>query len=340
MQFMKTGHPDHAWIARARDALARWEATAPTAPTSSVLGSGAIAAAEMAFSQMHDRRPALLLPSATYALRVALEVLGVSPGDEVLCPVIDWSAAFAAITSLGATPVTVAVDPQTLTIDPDAAAGARTPRTRALVACHLHGVCADIPALRTQLPDIGICEDASQAFGALLDGHRAATLGDVAVLSLGPGKHIDAGEGGVLLCRSARLHKRAIETACHPLRNLLSGTTSTPSALIMRPHPIMAVLALHQLAQWSPSAVQKSQKLTSELLIGVPNLSPLTDGRRRSTQPYVPVLVAHDTVQPPAGITWTPSGAQVLPPLASTKGRNAQKLLSRVRLAMSTARQF
>ena len=226
-------------------ALARWEATAPATPTSSVLGGGAIAAAEAAFSRLHGGRPALLLPSATYALRAGLQALGVRAGDEVICPIIDWPATFAAITSLGATPVPVAVDPQTITIDPRAAARARTSRTRAAVACHLHGICADIPALRRQLPGIGICEDASQAFGARLDGRRAGTFGDVAVLSLGPGKHIDAGEGGILLCRTASLHKRAIATACHPLRNLLTGNTSTdPQALVMRPHPMTAVLAL------------------------------------------------------------------------------------------------
>src|SRR5262249_5830126 len=161
---------------------------------------------EVAFSRLHDGRPALLLPSATYALRVALQALGVRTGDEVICPVIDWLAAFAAITSLGATPVLAAVAPQTITSDPLAAARAPTSPTRAVIACHLHGICADILPLRRHLPGIGICEDASQAFGACLDGRRAGTLGDVAVLSLGPGKHIDAGEGGILLCRTATLH--------------------------------------------------------------------------------------------------------------------------------------
>ena len=315
-------------------ALARWEETAPATPTSSVLGGGAIAAAEAAFSRLHGGRPALLLPSATYALRAGLQALGVHAGDEVICPVIDWPAAFAAITSLGATPVPVAVDPQTITIDPVAAARARTSRTRAAVACHLHGICADIPALRRQLPGISICEDASQAFGAGLDGHCAATLGDVAVLSLGPGKHIDAGEGGVLLCRTTRLHKRAVATACHPLRNLLTGiTTTNPQALVMRAHPMTAVLALHELAQWSPAPAQAAHAATLARLAADPQVILLGHKtRHRSTQPYVPVLVIAGTDPAPPGITWARSGARVLPALTSSTSQAARALLDRVRL--------
>lgn len=331
------GHPDFAWIARMRNALAHWEATGASTPTSSVLGGGAITAAEAAFSRLHGRRAALLLPSATYALRVGLQALGVCAGDEVICPIIDWPASYAAITSLGATPIPVAVDPQTITIDPAAAAQARTSRTRAAVACHLHGICADVPALRRDLPGIGICEDASQAFGALLDGRRAATLGDVAVLSLGPGKRIDAGEGGVLLCRTTRLHKRAMAAACHPLRNLLAGTTTDPQALIMRPHPMTAVLAVHELAQWSPNPAQATQAVTLARLAAYPQVTPLGHkARHTSIQPYVPVLVTAEPDPAPPGITWAPSGAEVLPPLTGPTSHDAQTLLGRVRLATAT----
>ena len=207
------GHPDRGWIATIREALDHWLGSPACSPTSSVLGGGAIAAAEAAFSQLHAGRPALLLPAATYAVRIGLQALGVQPGDEVICAAVDWPAGSAAAASLGARPVPVPVDPATLTLDPHAAARARTSATRAIIACHLHGVCADIPALRRLLPDVGVLEDAAQAFGSRIDGHLAGTLGDVAVLSLGPGKQIDAGEGGVLLCAGASLHERAVAAA-------------------------------------------------------------------------------------------------------------------------------
>lgn len=177
-------HPDRGWIETVRSALDRWAATSSGSPTSSVLGGGAIAAAEAAFSELHAGRPALLLPSATYALRVALQAAGAVPGDEVICGAIDWPAGYAAISSLGATPVPVAADPRTLTLDPAAVAAARTPRTRAVIACHLHGVCADVPAIRRMLPDVTVIEDVAQALGNRMDGHLAGTLGDMAILSL------------------------------------------------------------------------------------------------------------------------------------------------------------
>src|SRR6478609_5175075 len=101
-------HPDRDWLASVQAALAWWADTEPDWPTSSVLGSGAVAAAEAAFSERHGGRPALLLPSATYALRVALQAAGVTAGDQVICGAIDWPAGYAAIVSLGAVPVPVA----------------------------------------------------------------------------------------------------------------------------------------------------------------------------------------------------------------------------------------
>ena len=227
------------------------------------------------------------------------------------------------------------MDPQTITLDPDAAARARTTRTRAVIACHLHGICADIPALRRQLPDIGICEDASQAFGAFLDGRRAGRFAEVAVISLGPGKHIDAGEGGILLCRTAILHKRAITVACHPLRNLLAGTTGAdPRALAMRPHPMAAVLALHQLAAWSPNPARAAHAATLTRLAANPRIAILGDLTRHGTaKPYVPVLVRSDDDPPPPGITWVMSGAQVLAGHTDRTRRTARALLRRVRIA-------
>jgi hypothetical protein len=335
-------HPDCDWIRQVRGALDRWEATAPATPTSSVLGGGAIAAAEDAFSSLIGGRPALLMPSATYALRVGLQVIGVQRGDEVLCAAIDWPSGFAAITSLGAVPVGVAMDPATLTLDPAAAAKARTGRTRAVIACHLHGICADIPALRSLLPGIGIVEDAAQAFGCSLDGQQAGSLGDVAVFSLGPGKHIDAGEGGVLIFSDIGTCRAAAAIACHPLRQLLTGIPdAAPHSLAMRPHPMTAVLALDALAGWSPQLARQAHAETRRLLAADARLHPLGHpSRHASTNASVPVLLPADhdlgdadSLDPLPGQCWTRSGAQVLPCVPVSEYESAARLLARVRLA-------
>lgn len=335
-------HSDRDWIRRVRGALDRWEATAPGTPTSSVLGGGAIAAAEEAFSRLFSGRPVLLMPSATYALRIGLQVMGVRPGDEVLCGAIDWPSGFAAIVSLGAVPVGVAMDPATLTLDPAAAAKARTGRTRAVIACHLHGICADIPALRGLLPGVGILEDAAQAFGCRLDGLPAGSLGDLAVFSLGPGKPIDVGEGGVLVCGDTGSYQTAVGLACHPLRQLLAGVPDAdPGALVMRPHPMTAVLALDALAGWSPEPTRRAHARARRLLAADDRLCPLgQESRHAITQGYVPVLLPDEcgssgvgSFEPPTGLWWTRSGAQVLPGIRADDREKAAGLLARVRLA-------
>jgi dTDP-4-amino-4,6-dideoxygalactose transaminase len=331
-------HPDHRWLTRVRNALDAWERSTASQPTTSVFGSGAVAAAEAAFTTHCAGRPTLLLPSATYALRVGLQVTGVQPGDEVLCAAVDWPSGMAAITSLGAVPVPVAMDPRTLTLDPAAAEKARTSRTRAVIACHLHGICADVPALRALLPGVSIIEDAAQAFGCRLDGQAAGTLGDVAVFSLGPGKHIDAGEGGVLVCAERSSYEAAVGIACHPLRQLVSGIHAEAGSFALRAHPMTAVLALHALAEWSPEITTATRGATLELLAARSGLRILgTATRHMSTSASVPVLLDSPDTGPLPGVWWSASGASVLPCVSSADYADAENLLNRTRLATIAA---
>jgi dTDP-4-amino-4,6-dideoxygalactose transaminase len=108
------------------------------------------------------RTHAVGVASGTDALRLALVAMGISAGDEVLVPALTAVPTAAAVCAAGATPVFVDVDPDTATIDEDAARAAMTGRTRAVVPVHLYGR----PAPR---PDLGlpVLEDAAQAFGAV-----------------------------------------------------------------------------------------------------------------------------------------------------------------------------
>lgn len=325
-------HPDREWLASIRLALDRWEAASPVAqPTSSVLGSGAVAVAEATLSARLDDRQVLLLPSASYGLRVALAALGVQAGDEVLLPALDWPASWAAARSLGATPIPVPVDARTLTIDPVAAARRRSERTKAAVACHLHGVCADIPALRSHLPALPVVEDAAGAFGSTLDGRPAGTLGDLGVLSFGPGKSIDVGEAAALSCADPKLYARALHLATHPLRQLLAGLPSPPGQeFSIRPHPMAAVLlwAALETVQQDDLAARRRALVTA--LNGSPGVATLEgDGRRTSSQACVPVLLGG---KPAVPSHWLRSSAAVLAGLDRVGDQLTRDLRSRCRL--------
>jgi hypothetical protein len=323
-------------VERLTAALTHWSSQAAgIRPTSQVTGGGAIAAAEAAVSRLHGGRPAVLLPSATYALRVALTTLEVRAGDEVLLPAIDWPASWAAVSSLGAKPVPVHPDPATLTISPAAAGAARTRSTRAVIACHLHGIAADVPALRHALPGLPVIEDCAQALGSSLDGAPTGTLGDIAVFSFGPGKQIDAGEAGMLLAADDDLHRAAILACAHPVRQLLSGVAEVDAwRFSIRPHPAAALLAVYELARWSPRQGQELAARTRWLLADSGASALGDDPRRTTASSAVPVLVdAGDNARPPPGIAWARTGAQIL----CRHDRQLAELHTRVRLATLAA---
>jgi dTDP-4-amino-4,6-dideoxygalactose transaminase len=240
---------DRELIGRSRMALDNWEAR-NGGPTSALTGSGAVALLEERFAQRCGTRYALALPTGTIALRVALAAAGVGSGDEVLIPALDWPAAAAAVLSLSARPRAVDTVAGSLALDPAAVAAALSHRTRAVVVTHLAGVPAAMGSIlnlcRTR--EIPIIEDGSQALGAELDGDSIGSLGSAGVFSLGPGKLVDAGEGGILLTDDARLHREAVRLSQGPVRQLLVGLhPPNLTALAARIHPLAAILALSEL---------------------------------------------------------------------------------------------
>lgn len=310
MNQVPTNHPDASWIDSTISALVtytdhpEWVAW----PTSSVSGSGAIAAAEEAFGQLVGTQYAVLMPSATYGMRTALAAVGVGRGDEVIVPSFDWTANRDAVLSLNATPVPVAVRGETLTICDQAVQSHITPRTKAVIATHTHGVPADVPALaRLGVP---VLEDLSGAFGATLDGQLSGSMGTAGVLSLGPGKEIDCGEGAVLFTNDHAVWRRVIESATHPVRHTLNGLPPTGSpAFPVRVHPLTAVLALVRVHQWNlgqrrhdaAMALRAAQDAGLDTLTGGPE--------RQLATPWIPVLTDSATIP---GFVSRPSGAHTI----------------------------
>ena len=174
-----------------------------------------VAAFEKAFAEQHQVNYALAVTSCTTGLHLALTGLGIGPGDEVILPAFTWVATANVVLYCGATPVFADVDPTTFNIDPADAAKRVTDRTKAIIPVHLFGLCADIDALRSTLPDhLRIVEDAACAAGARYKGRFAGGLGDVAVFSFHPRKSITTGEGGMVTTRDTELAERM-----HMLRN-------------------------------------------------------------------------------------------------------------------------
>lgn len=168
-----------------------------------------VRAFENAFATRHQVPHALATTSCTTALHLALAACGIGPGDEVLVPAFTWVATANTVVYCGARPVLVDVLPDTFNIDPQAAAAAVTPRTKAAIPVHLFGLCADMNALRAALPDhVLLIEDAACAAGASYFGTPAGGLGMAGCFSFHPRKSITTGEGGMVTTRDPALAER------------------------------------------------------------------------------------------------------------------------------------
>lgn len=154
---------------------------------------------------------ALAVNSATAGLHLALEALGVGPGDEVIAPALTFTATVEVARYLGADAVLVDVDPVTLTMSPDAVRAAITPRTKALIPVHYAGLACDMAPLieLARRAGLSVVEDAAHALPTTYRGRTIGTLeSDVTVFSFYANKSMTTGEGGMVVTRSADLAKR------------------------------------------------------------------------------------------------------------------------------------
>jgi perosamine synthetase len=145
------------------------------------------------------------------ALYCAYFGLGVGPGDEVICPTYTWICTIAPAVFLGARPVFVESDPETLQINPDDVRRKITPHTRAIVAVHLWGNVCDMDRLLALSSQTGVplVEDCSHAHGATWKGRPVGSIGQVGAWSLQGSKAVSAGEGGVLATNDPEVFERA-----------------------------------------------------------------------------------------------------------------------------------
>lgn len=175
-----------------------------------------VAAFEQMFAELHQVKHALAVTSCTTGLHLILEALGCGPGDEVIVPAFTWVATANVVLHCGATPILVDVDPQTFNVNIDAMIAAVTSRTKAVIAVHLFGLCADIASLRAKLPEgIFIVEDAACAAGAQTGDGFAGSLGDAASFSFHPRKSVTTGEGGMVTTNHAELAERMTQIRNH-----------------------------------------------------------------------------------------------------------------------------
>jgi len=221
-----------------------------------------VPALESALALYHGVPFALTCASGTLAVEAALRALKVGPGDEVILAAYEYEANFLTIHALGAMPVLVEVHPENWNLCPERLEEAIGPHTKALIATHLHG--GIVPMSRVmaiaRARGLAVVEDAAQAPGAVVEGRKAGTWGDVGVLSFGGSKLLSAGRGGALLVQRPDVLQRA--------RLWLFRGIQQWAAL----SEMQAAVLLPQLAKLDERTVYRAQHATmlAELLRDVP----------------------------------------------------------------------
>ncbi|WP_375184673.1 DegT/DnrJ/EryC1/StrS family aminotransferase [Aquabacterium sp.] len=159
-----------------------------------------------------DGLHAIAVNSATAGLHLALEALGIGPGDEVITTTHTFTATAEVVRYLGADVRLVDIDPATLNIDPAAIEAAITPRTKAIMPVHYAGLAVDMDAIAdiARRHGLKVVEDAAHALPTTWKGRLIGThASDAIVFSFYANKTMTTGEGGMLVTRSSELAARA-----------------------------------------------------------------------------------------------------------------------------------
>jgi dTDP-4-amino-4,6-dideoxygalactose transaminase len=206
--------------------------------------------------------------SGTFAVETALRALKVESGDEVVLAAYDYEGNFLSVHAVAARPVLVDVAPSNWNLEPGNLQAALGPKTRVLIVSHLHG---GIVPMREVMEfaaehDLRVIEDAAQAPGAMIQGRRAGTWGDVGILSFGGSKLLTAGRGGALLTGQADIRQR-IRLTLH------RGNHVCPLS------ELQAAVLLPQLAKLDERNALRARnvELLDGLLTDVPGLRPFAN---------------------------------------------------------------
>jgi dTDP-4-amino-4,6-dideoxygalactose transaminase len=202
------------------------------------------------------------------ALLLALQAVGVGPGDEVICPTYTFFATAGAVARLGGVPVFVDSAECCYNLRADQVAAKIGSKTKAIIAVHLFGQCADMDPILTAAKKHGIpvIEDAAQALGAKDKGRQAGSMGTLGTFSFFPTKNLGAlGEGGLITTRDASLAEKIKKLRVHGAKQkyfheLIGGN--------FRLHELQAAFLRVKLKHLD-SALKKRRKSAQKLMISI-----------------------------------------------------------------------
>lgn len=239
-----------------------------------------VAKFEEMFSAFTGTRHSAAASSCTTALHLAVAVLRLKPGDEVIVPAFTWVATANVVEYMGAKPIFCDIRLDTFNIDVAQIEALVTPRTVGIIPVHLFGLCADMRPIMdiARKHNLWVVEDAACAFGGWYRGRHAGTFGEIGCFSFHPRKSITTGEGGMVITARDDLDEEVRSLRDHGAsRSDLSRHTQTSSFLLAeydhlgynyRLTDIQGALGCVQMerAEWILSERRARARLYDELL--------------------------------------------------------------------------
>ena len=240
---------------------------------------------EREFARKVDAPYAVAVNSATAAMHLALDAIGLQPGDEVIVPVYTFTASAEVIIYFRARPVFVDVDPVTCNLNPAQLEKRITPRTRAIIVIHIAGLPAEMNSILSiaRAHNLPVIEDAAHAFPTRYRGRMIGSMGDLTAFSFYATKTLSTGEGGMLTTANAEYAERASMQSLHGISRdawkRYSAEGSWYYEVIQAGYKynmtdIAAALGLHQLARcdWLLERRQTIAKRYTEVFSQWPEL--------------------------------------------------------------------
>jgi perosamine synthetase len=166
---------------------------------------------ESEMAEFCQRKHGVAVCNGSAALDVAVDILGLGEGDEIILPSFTIVSCASAIVRSGAKPVVVDSDPVTWNMKVEEIERKITPATKAIMAVHIYGFPVDMDPLLAlaEKHDLKVIEDAAEMIGQTYKGRPCGSFGDVSTFSFYPNKHITTGEGGMVLCNDDALAEKA-----------------------------------------------------------------------------------------------------------------------------------
>ena len=240
------------------------DAVAAVLRTGMLIQGKNVIALEEAFTNFVNSKHAVAVSSGTATLHLALKLLGIGHGDEVIVPAFSYVATANVVELVGATPVFVDIELSTFNIDVNQIETKISSHTKAIIPVHEFGLACDMETICSiaEKYKIHVIEDAACALGAVQNSKKAGTFGIIGSFSLHPRKSITSGEGGILVTEDDRIAVKLRQLRNHGIE-MKEGIMYFPEAgFNYRMTDFQAALALSQMSRIQ-NILQYKQKLAA-----------------------------------------------------------------------------